>query len=178
MGKYINLSLLAVVAMFMVACTQPQNELREQISAAEKTLFRDSVTMLPDPVKADSIVDLYEDYAQKYQDDTLSPEYLFRAGDVCNGTGKYKEAVGYFGRVQRYPNYAKLPAALFLQGFISENNLLDTAAARGYYEKFLSRFPDHKLAADVKLSLENMGKTPEELIHEFEQRNSDSLSMH
>lgn len=176
MGKYWNLLLPAAVAMVLVSCAQQQSELREKISNAEKSLFTDSVTMIPDHAKADSIVALYEDYALKFQDDTLSPEYLYRAGDVCNGVGRYKEAVGYFGRVQRYPNYAKLPAALFLQGFISENNLQDTAAARRFYEKFLSRFPEHKLAPDVKLSLENMGKTPEELIREFEQRNTDTLT--
>jgi isocitrate lyase len=66
---------------------------------------------------------------------------------------------------------------LFLQGFISENGLKDTAAARKFYENFLKQYPNHKLASDVKISLNNMGKTPDELIREFEKKNSaDSLS--
>jgi TolA-binding protein len=175
--KLIRFSALFISVIAFTACQHPQDDMRKQISAAEKTLFKDSLSMQPDVTKADSIIHMYTEYALKFQDDTLTPEYLFRAGDIANGIGKFKESIEYFGRVGRYPNYAKLPSAVFLQGFISENSLKDTAQARRFYETFLKQYPTHKLAGDVRISLANMGKTPEQLIQEFEQKNqSDSLS--
>lgn len=163
--------------LFIASCVRPQQKMQAQITDMEKVLFKDA-TQIPDPVAADSMIKMYLSYADQFQDDTLSPEYLFRAGDIANGIGKHKDALGYFGKVQRYPNYKKMPTALFLQGFISENYLSDMDAARRYYEKFLKQFPNHKLANDVKNSLNNLGKTPEQLIQEFEAKSnmkSDSI---
>ena len=45
-----------------------------------------------------------------------------------------------------------------------ENNLHDLVRAKTLYEEFLQKFPNGELAQDARLSLENLGKTPEEMI--------------
>jgi outer membrane protein assembly factor BamD (BamD/ComL family) len=45
-----------------------------------------------------------------------------------------------------------------------ENNLHDLVRAKTLYEEFLQKFPNGELAQDAKLSLDNLGKSPEELI--------------
>jgi len=59
------------------------------------------------------------------------------------------------------------PQALFQAAFIYENQLADTAKARETYERFLSYYPDHKLAPDARRSIELLGKSPEKIIEEF-----------
>jgi hypothetical protein len=65
---------------------------------------------------------------------------------------------------------------LFLQGFVFENEVGNVDAAREKYHQFLKQYPDHKIAEDVRTSLRNLGKTPEQLVQEFmAQQQMDSL---
>ena len=179
MNKMFRPSFLGLLVLLVASCVKPQQSMQAQITDMEKVLFSD-VSKIPNPATADSMIKMYVSYADQFQDDTLAPEYLFRAGDIANGIGKPKDALGYFGRVQRYPNYKKVSTALFLQGFVSENSLADIDGARRYYLKFLAQYPNHKLATDVKNSLANLGKTPEEMIRDFEAKsknNSDSIKI-
>jgi hypothetical protein len=43
--------------------------------------------------------------------------------------------------------------------------------ASRYYRLFLKKYPNHPLAKDAKISLDNIGKTPEDLVKEFELKN-------
>ena len=81
------------------------------------------------------------------------------------------ESMAFYRRLyDQYPGYSKAPVALFLQGFIHENQLGQLDSASYYYTTFLERFPDHPIASDVRLSLENLGKSPEELIKMFQEQ--------
>lgn len=160
----------------ILACTRPQEKLRKQIDAKEQTLHA-STSVQPDRAKSDSLISLYIEYANSYQDDTLSPEYLFRAGDLSIGTGNFTQAQDLLSRVQRYQNYSKLPQVTFLQGFVAENHMGDTATARKYYENFLDKYPDHPLANDARAAIEHMGMSPEDLIKQFEKNMADSTAV-
>ena len=170
---YILLSTLA-----LTSCTNPQQKYRDEISAAEKVLFADS-TMIIDKTKAGELMKLYIAYADQFQDDSSSADYLFKAGDIANNMRQPTEAIALFGRVRRYQTYAKVPVALFLQGFITETELQDYGKAKEYYESFLQKYPNHQLTRDVQASLDNLGKSPEDLIKEFEanQKKQDSLAV-
>jgi outer membrane protein assembly factor BamD (BamD/ComL family) len=82
--------------------------------------------------------------------------------------------VEFYGKfIHQFPNHRNAPYALFLQGLIYENQAGDPMKARPYYEAFLKAYPDHPIAGDVSFSLENLGKTPEEIIMGF-----DSTAQH
>jgi TolA-binding protein len=69
------------------------------------------------------------------------------------------------------PQHAQAPAALFLSGFIYENDLGDLEKAKAAYEDFIKRYPtDTSYLDDVQVSLKNLGKSAEELIREFEKK--------
>jgi tetratricopeptide (TPR) repeat protein len=170
-----KLTTLFILVIFLAACSRPQEKLQKQIEEKE-TAFKNEGSVKPSPQKADSLIGMYVDYADQYQDDTLSPEYLFRAGDLSIATGKFNQAQELLGRVQRYPNYSKLPQVLFLQGFVAENHMQDTSMARQHYEKFLDTYPDHPLSNDARAAIENMGMSPEDLIRQFEQHQQDTVT--
>jgi outer membrane protein assembly factor BamD (BamD/ComL family) len=166
---------LFLFVLLLAACSRPQVQLQKQIEEKEAA-FKNEGSIKPSPQKADSLISLYISYADQYQDDTLSPEYLFRAGDLSIGIGKFNQAQDLLARVQRYPNYGKLPQVTFLQGFVAENHMQDTAMARKHYEKFLDTYPDHPLSNDARAAIENMGMSPEDLIKQFEQHQKDTIA--
>ena len=170
-----NITLL--LSLFMLAaCSRPQEKLQKDITQQE-SYFQNQENSIPSTGKADTLIGMYLSYADQYQDDTLSPEYLFRAGDLSIGLGKFTQAQDLLGRVERYPNYQKLPQVTFLQGFVAENHMGDTATARVHYERFLDKYPDHPLAKDARAAIEHMGMSPEDLIRQFEQNNLDSTAL-
>lgn len=124
-----------------------------------------------DLATANSLLALYSDYAKNNPEDPKTPEYLFKAGRIATTMKLGKQAVQYFEQAYSYKDFDKAPDALFLKGFVYESVLNDTANARKTYEEVITKYPDSHLANDAKASIENMGKTPEELIREFEKKN-------
>lgn len=163
-------------AIIFASCTNPQEKLRKEITTHETKLRADS-SMVPDTALALQLIKEYITYADQFQDDTLSPEYLFRGADLAAGTGHFSQSIQLFNRIARYPNYQKYPTSLFLKAFVTETRLGDTAVARKYYEEFLDKYPHHKLAEDARVSIRNMALSPEELVKQFESRIADSTSV-
>ena len=172
MNKIIYFAACLVIA----SCNNPQQQLKKQIADEENVLFADSNKTLAAP-RAGELLKLYVSYADQFKDDSMSAEFLFKAGDLANNLHKPVEAIELLGRVQEYKTYSKVPLALFLQGFIAETELNDLEHAKQYYETFLHKYPHHQLSNDVQASLNNLGKSPEELIREFEanKREQDSI---
>ena len=55
--------------------------------------------------------------------------------------------------------------ALFMTGFVYENDLMDLKNAKASYESFLKRYPnDPDFADDAQMALKMLGKSPEEII--------------
>jgi len=154
-----------------VACQSPADKLAGTIREKEKELLSDS-SMTVNRDKARALTSLYDEYATAHPGDSIAVEYLFRAGDLANGSGDYLDAIRFYQRCAETETFHKRQVALFMQGFIYENQLLDLDNARRIYTEFLERYPDHDLAKDARFSLENLGRTPEDLIRDFERRDS------
>ena len=52
--------------------------------------------------------------------------------------------------------------------FCYENDLRQKDKAKTLYESFLTKYPNHELAKSVQFSLDNIDKSPEQIIKEFE----------
>jgi outer membrane protein assembly factor BamD (BamD/ComL family) len=123
---------------------------------------------------ASATVALYADYANNFPDDPKTADYLFKAGEISSSMRQGKQAIGFFNTVYtKYPKYEKAPYSLFLQGFIYESQLNDTTKAKEIYKQVIEKYPNERIAEDAKASIDNMGKSPEELIREFEKKNQE-----
>lgn len=171
-----NIPYFLLLFSLLIACKSEKEKLKQAIDSKEKELLADSVTSI-DRKKASEMIDLYKQYAEKYTEDTMSYEYTFKAADIANGIGEYRKAIDLYKQVAAKNNFRKNAVAFFLQGFIYENQLKDYFQARIIYEDFLKKYPDHPLTDDVTYSLQNLGKTPEELIKEFESKNAEADSL-
>ena len=73
-----------------------------------------------------------------------------------------------------YPDFKKASYCLFLQAFIYENQLHQLGEADQLYREVIKKFPNDKIAQDAQACINNLGKTDEELIKEFEAKNKKS----
>jgi len=150
-------------------------EVVDAINAAEQDLYGDKSNLEFDKDKAQNLVNTYNVFTNRFADDPQSAGYLFKTAEVLRSLKKFNEAVSVYSKiVSDYPNFDKVPHSLFLKGFSHENDLKNLPQAKGSYEEFLQRFPQHELADDVQFSLDNLGKSPEEIIQEFEKKRKEN----
>jgi TolA-binding protein len=125
----------------------------------------------------DDLIAAYESFATEFPADTLAADYLFKAGDVVMNTNRSNKAIQLYDRIiNDYSDYRKAPEALFLKGYVYENNLGRLDKAKAIYEEFLAKFPDNEFADDAEVSLKYLGKSPEELIEIFQKENAAKQS--
>lgn len=148
--------------------TPSAKKMLKDLDGLEKKL-RNAKQVTDEMPAAGELVKLSQDFFENYPEHPKTADVLFKGADVARGIGMYGKAVQLWGFVRRnYPDYPRAPDALFMQGYTFENNLRDIENAKDYYLKFAEDHPDHPLREQVIISLKNLGKSPEQLIKEFQ----------
>ncbi len=125
-----------------------------------------------DPGRAELAVNAYVSFVQQFPDDSLSPDFLFKAAEISTAVGSYEKALLYYKQITgKYDHYKLYPESLYLQANLLDNYLNDDAAAKIIYEQVILKFPDSAYANDAKAAINNLGKSDEELIKEFKKKN-------
>lgn len=172
MRNYALAFLFMMIGLFACDTAKKPVSEQEQIIASIDSL---ELVMFSNPeakkdLKAGML--LVRKYAAFYKlnsTDSLAIDRLFKAAEVSMGIGQGNLAVKYFRTISDdHSDFHKAPEALFLSGFCSENLNNDIEQARFFYEDFIERYPDHKLVQDAQFSIQNLGKSDEELIRMFE----------
>lgn len=123
---------------------------------------------------AQSYVDACEAYALAYPGTAKAPEYLYKGTEVSRTLRTFNKSLTMYDWILKdYPQYEKAPTAMFLKGFIVENELKNDELAKTVYQEFLQRYPDHQLVDDVNFLLENVGKSDEEIMKMIEQNKKE-----
>ena len=122
-----------------------------------------------------SIAEQYIFLSQVYS--TLSPnaegakENLNKASEFARSIMKNDELIDIFNLlIANYPGSKEAQEALFLKAFHYENVINDKETAKSLYTEFLSKYPENDFAKDAKFLLENIDKTEEEILREFEEK--------
>ena len=171
---YKNLLAMVLVVGLMTACNgnREQEKARESIDKLETQAFSDTVTMI-DSALGMEMIQAYTDYANAYPDDTLSAEYLFKGAEIAMNMKMAGLAIDTYKRIlSSYPTFSKSDYCLFLQAFILENQLQQFDQAKVVYEEFVTLYPDHPMADDARMSIQNMGVPLEDLIRQWESQNT------
>ena len=131
--------------------------------------------------KANQFIEASEQYAAtvKASNPDKYAEVIIRAAGLAKSVESPSKSIQLYSSISENMNpHPKAPMALFMTGFIYENDLNDLPKAKQTYETFLQRYPnDPDFADDAQSALKMLGKSPEEIIKEFEaqQRIKDSL---
>jgi tetratricopeptide (TPR) repeat protein len=124
---------------------------------------------------ADAFIEISEAAAALQKEKQQPDDYvriLMQAAGLAKSIGNPNKALQLYYQVEsQLPEHRQAPAALFLSGFIYENDLGDLDKAKAVYQDFQKRYPnDPNYLDDVQVSLKNLGKSAEELIREFEKK--------
>lgn len=166
--------MLSLVAL--TACQPSAKKLSGEIASMENRLFSASAQGLTKE-SVDSLINKYEQFVKDYPKDTLAPVYLFKAAGVAMNTGNGGKAITLFEKVIKdYPTHPKAALAFFFKGYVEENYLKNLEKAKETYLLFLEKYPNSDFADDARASIENLGKSPEQMVKEFEaKQKADSV---
>lgn len=149
------------------SCTSRMEKLENQVYSEEFTYDTKGLE------RVDELVQLYLQQAEGHPDDPSAPSYLFKAAELSMNLDRPGQALELYNKIiYTYPDYEKAPECLFLLAFIYENTMQNFGKAKELYEMFLVKYPEHDFADDARFSLQYLGKSPEELMKEFEEKNS------
>lgn len=102
-----------------------------------------------------------------------TPGLLYKGGEIARLIGMFDRALDLYEWVEeKYPNYSNASKALFMRAFTLEEDLKRTEDARALYQLFLQKYPEDDFADDAQILLDNLGKTEEEILQQF-QNNSE-----
>lgn len=173
-----TLIFLSLITIIFFACTNPRDKALDNIEKTELALA-DTTKIELDEALVKRAVLQYEDFAKAFPDDTLAPQFLYKAGEFYGIIGEHKKSLATYKRVYKeYKDFKKAPQCLFLQGFIYDDKMKDFNTSTRIYNQFLELYPQHELAESVKFLLENLGKSDEQIIRELEAKRAvlDSLN--
>ncbi|MCK6615738.1 MAG: tetratricopeptide repeat protein [Ignavibacteriales bacterium] len=121
---------------------------------------------------------LYEELTKEYPEAPLAAEAFFEMAKLYQAKlvpgvtdiDAYQKAItSYTSVYEKYPDSKEAPLALFMTGFILANEMKQYPAAKQAFEKFIAQYPDHEMLSSAQSELENMGKSPEELLNQVTQ---------
>lgn len=167
MYKNIIVAIILSSAM-IVACKPSRDRSAGRINNLESELYSEKAPGF-NKVKSDSLLKLYEDFMARFPSDTLAPVYLFRAANLMMTGGDGNRAISLLDQfIQKYPGHPKAPVCLFFKAFVYENLLSDLSLAKENYLLYIEKYPGGEFVKDAEMSVRNLGKTPEQMIMEFE----------
>ncbi len=161
--KFYTSILLSTIVLFSACNSHKDQEIFK--NAAEKSKAKNYSEALKD----------YQEIINDYSESDKAAESIFSVAAMyhmyqipnISKEESLKKAVEYYQKLyQQFPQDERAPKAIFMSGFILANELGNIDAARLAYQEFLNKFPKHELATPAKTELDNLGKTPEEILQE------------
>jgi len=137
-------------------------------------LFEDASKLITDKKYSEAVV-VYEQILNEFPKGKKASLALFEMAKLYQGQvvknlnpkESLVKSVSLYKKIfTDYPKSEKAESALFMASFILANDIKDYKSAKDSYELYLETYPTGSLAKDAKIELENLGKTPEEILKE------------
>lgn len=186
-----SLSALLVLSLFFIACSNESNEnevkvetpteeinpidtYEERKAEVEKysaLLYADSTSLNVE--YATQLLKAYEEYIKHESFYNDSKEIQFKAGELAKALNQPHVAIKHFnGLLDRDPEHEKAPVALFYKAMVIGDMLHEDDLAIKTYQEFIEKYPNHPFVESAKESIKLQGKSLDELVKEFEKKNS------
>jgi outer membrane protein assembly factor BamD (BamD/ComL family) len=156
------------VSAFFTGCKPSRDKSAREIQDFEKDLYsQQSFTF--NKARGDSLIKMYEDFITRFPGDSMSPLFLFKATNMAITEGEGNKALSFLNQfIQKYPDHPKVPVCSFFKGYVYENLLKNMDLAKESYLIYIEKYPNDDFVKDARMALKNLGKTPEQMILEFE----------
>ena len=165
-----KLTMIAALAIMMMACGNGKLKV-EDLEKAEKTLYNEDMTANKEAFS--EVYDLFCKYVEQHPEAEDAPEWLFKALNLSFQFKEPQESIELLDKLtEKYPTYKNTPVAMFMvASLVYEEKLGELGKARMLYEKLIAEYPDNDFVPSAQQSIINLGKTPDEIIREFEEMN-------
>ena len=152
------------ILIFLAACGKNSDE----------SLYQTAKSNIDEGKFAEAIED-FKRIINEYPKSNYTAASKFELGKLYQGhvlpriprEESIKEAINYYSQINtEYPDSVEAVSSLFMIAFLEANEIGNLDKARETYEEFLKRYPNHELAISARAELNNLGKTPEEILQE------------
>ncbi|MFC2117252.1 tol-pal system YbgF family protein [Bacteroidota bacterium] len=168
---------IILLSLFVISSCNQKSERDiefEKVSELEEQLYGDTLITEINHKLAAEMVQAYVNFSEKFTEDSLAPEFLYKAAEISMNLNQGNQAILYFETIKlKYQNFNKIPECLFLQAFIHEDQLNNQEKATELYNQFMVKYPNHDLFDDAQISVQNMGKSLEEILEGFKQKENN-----
>lgn len=148
-------AVLIVIALFAGCSTLSEDDLWRRIESAKANQNWDSTLQVSQRILTE------------YPEGRFGGWARFAAAESYRFKNQPREALdNYKIFVEHYPEMQPASLSLFLVGYLYGNNLQMKDSAKFYLEEFLKRYPNSELVPSVRLELESLGRSPEEVLEQ------------
>ena len=156
------------LSFILFACKPSRDKSVAEINDLESSFYSEQAMVL-NKARVDSLLKMYEDFITRFSQDTLAPVYLFKAANLTMSQGDGNKSVSLLDQfITKFPDHPKAPVCLFFKAFVYENLLHDLPLAKDNYLLYIEKYPNGEFVKDAQMSIKNLGKTPDQMIREFE----------
>ncbi len=160
--------ILSLTILLAAACGTTQNE-KESIRTEEELLTLIKGWSRNDSLKNPEVMKKYtlalDEFLDNYPESPEHENFLFLAANNAGNLGNYEDAAFKYARFsEKYPKSRSHAEALIAAGWYYNNNVHNLDSAKKYYEIFIITYPDHSYVESITTELNNLGKTPEEML--------------
>jgi tetratricopeptide (TPR) repeat protein len=190
MKQKLLISLAGVILVFGISCHRESNNTILQKKGKSQTCLlqlyhqMDSLSSIGEfnPEFALDYIAHAEEFVEKYPEDPMSAEFLYKAGLTAITLAKASEnreetesfcqkAFAICDNIQKiYPEFSGIKNCYLYKGMIYEDILQDYENAEFFYREFIARYPTDSLAVNIEAYLPYLGKSPEEIILENKEK--------
>lgn len=168
--------LMVLMGIIISSCQPKLNEkeiIVNRIDTLEYIIYESGAKLLDDR-KPKEVSVLYKEYSAKYPNDSISFSYLFKAAQVELGLGENLLAIHTLDTIiNRYPNNKLIPNVLQFKAFVYDDRLNRVNEAAETLDIIIKNYPDCDIIDNVKAYKTTLGKSPEEIILEMEEKNKE-----
>ena len=142
-------------------------------SNKEQDIFKEASELLKTS-DYDGAITKFEEIVNDYPKSAQADSSLFEIAKLYQGQviknfnpdESLKKSVEAYKRIfTDYPDSKLAESSVFMTAFILANDLRDLQSAEKMYKLYLEKYPKGELADDAKIELQNLGKTPEEILN-------------
>ena len=152
------------------AISPPPPPLEDRMTDMRRAIFADSLGNF-DLETAIYFIHSCELIAYLKPGDNNSANWLNQAAETARSLKRNSQALQLYEWIYtKFPEYEKAAQALFLKGFILDEELNQKEEAKAIYELFIQRYPDDGFADDAQFLLDNLNSNEEEIINRFEEQ--------
>ena len=169
---------VSILVIILAGCSEESsdksstcNDLKTKVVNLEKEV---ASHVSFDENDSSNLMKAYANFANACPEDSIVPEYLVRRADLLRGAGKFHESIHLFKAIHDgYPHYENRALCAFIIGYIYDTELGDYEMAKKYYNGVIDLHPKSKEAKLATISLKHLGRSPEDLVHQFQKDNSN-----